>query len=280
VKPVASWLRSTIWFATFPLLRRISRLRDLHKGQECFIFGDGASVKYFDLSSFADRIGIAVNAFPRHRDAHLTDIRYWIVAEPGFLLPPILKSSMNRVEGFRNRVRFQSLFKRQSRDQLDLVRITSVANLLGEAGRNTYHIWDRLPTRGKRRGCVSNQNSFAGSMTTALTIAAHLGFTRAFLVGFDYTHNPATSFHWYEGLPPTSSPELQMSYLIDFFNEITQCLEVVTITPTPQRTELPSIDYPSFTGKQLHHRENIELLDTEDFKTLSLNPGYRMFGAL
>ena len=36
-------------------------LKDIHKGETCYIFGNGGSIKYYDLSLFNNHIGIGLN---------------------------------------------------------------------------------------------------------------------------------------------------------------------------------------------------------------------------
>jgi hypothetical protein len=274
---VHHYIRKLIWIASYPLLRRIIELEGLHSGQECYIFGDGSSIAKFDLSAFADKVGIAVNAFPRHRDAQTLNIRYWIVAEAGFFLPPLFRTPKNKARGYRNRVRFQSFYRRQPRDAPDLVQITSVSNLPGLRGKQTYYFWDQLPRR--RQDCDTPRSSsmFAGSICAAVSLAHYLGFTKVFLVGIDNTHNPGTSHHWYENITPVASPQIPRTYHPEFFETMTKHIEIVTVTPTPQLTELPSVDYQSLTGRTLRDRKNVELLAREDLEVLALNPRYKVF---
>ena len=44
-----------------PILSRIYSLKNYHKGESCYIFGDGVSIKWFDLSSFSDKPVISLN---------------------------------------------------------------------------------------------------------------------------------------------------------------------------------------------------------------------------
>lgn len=253
----------------------MTRLENLHAGQECYIFGDGSSIKKFELSAFADKVGIAVNAIPRHRDARQLNLRYWIVAEAAFFLPPVFPSPKNMAKGFWNRLRLQSFYRRQPRDSADLVQITSITNLPGLWRNHTYYFWDRLPRRRRDHRSPRTDSMFAGSICAAITLAHYLGFRKAILVGMDKTHNPRTSHHWYENTTPIISPQILRDR--EFFETMMKHIEIVTVTPTPQSTELPSVDYKSLTGRDLCYRENVELLTREDLEILALNPGYNIF---
>ena len=270
-------MRKLVWLVFYPVLRQMTHLEDRHIGEECYIFGDGSSIKKFQLSAFGDKVGIAVNAFPRHLEARELNLRYWIVAEPGFFLPPFRWPSGRPVKGFRNRIRFQSFYRLQPRDSAELIQITSVTNLPGLWRDRSYFFWDRLPRGARGHKMPRADSMFAGSICAAITLAQYLGFRKAILVGFDYTHNPGTSHHWYENVAPNISPQVRGIYHRDFFEMMSKYIEIVTLTPTPQSTELPSIDYRSLTGRDLCYRENAELLACEDREVLALNPNYKIY---
>ena len=42
---------------------KIFKLENKHFGEECYIFGDGVSIKNYDLENFNDKIGIHVIIF-------------------------------------------------------------------------------------------------------------------------------------------------------------------------------------------------------------------------
>ncbi len=274
---MSRYIRKLIWLASYPIIRQITRLENLHSGEECYIFGDGSSVKQFELSAFADKVSIAVNAFPRHRDARKLNLRYWVVAEAGFFLPPLFRTSMNNIKGYRNRLRFQSFYRRQPRDSWNLIQITSITNLPGLWKDCPYYFWDQLPRGSRGHNNLRADSMFAGSICAAITLAQYLGFKKVILIGFDNTHNPGMSHHWYENITPIVSPQIPGIYHRDFFDMMLKHIEIVTMTPTPQSTELPSVDYRSLTGRDLCYRENVELLAREDLEVLALNPRYKIF---
>ena len=74
------------------ILRRIIernniRIENIHEGESCYIFGDGHSIKYYDLSNFNDKVGIACNHFPFHKDFNKTNTKYAILIEPYYFMP-------------------------------------------------------------------------------------------------------------------------------------------------------------------------------------------------
>ena len=73
IKIVSSILKSilALFFNAEGLFKQI---RGKHKGEECYIFGDGLSLKYMDLSFFSDKPAIACNNFIFHKDFKKVDL--------------------------------------------------------------------------------------------------------------------------------------------------------------------------------------------------------------
>lgn len=42
--------KKIIYNIASPILSKIRTLKNKHEGETCYLFGDGASIKYFDLS--------------------------------------------------------------------------------------------------------------------------------------------------------------------------------------------------------------------------------------
>jgi hypothetical protein len=70
------------------LLKKNSKLKNLHAGKRCFIIGNGPSAKMQNLHLLRDEIAIAVNSFYCHPDAKTVDPDYWILADPTYWEKP------------------------------------------------------------------------------------------------------------------------------------------------------------------------------------------------
>ena len=49
------------------LKEKFGKLKNKHLGEECYIFGDGVSLKYFNLNKFNDKPSIVSNNFIFHK---------------------------------------------------------------------------------------------------------------------------------------------------------------------------------------------------------------------
>jgi hypothetical protein len=70
-----------------PLLSKIHRYKDAHKGESCYLIGDGISVKWFDLAEFSNKTAIPCAFVPFHNDFDKLSVQYLSVAEPWWFYP-------------------------------------------------------------------------------------------------------------------------------------------------------------------------------------------------
>ena len=262
-----------MWLITYPVLSTIKTLERAHAGEECYIFGDGQSIQRYDISRFSDRIGIAVATFPRHKQAIELNLRYWVLAEPFLLTPPFTRGGFS---SRTNRVRHYRLYRRREADGSRLLRIVHITNLPVELGSRSKYIFEQFPASKHKNQWRSRRDYFSGSVNSAVSLAIYLGFKRAYLIGFDYTHAPPTTGHWYEKTNHDVIDTGIIEYKRDYFAWAQKYIELITVVPTPQSTNLPSVDYESFTGAKLQYRGHHELATSEDLALLALWPGYEV----
>jgi len=265
-------LRKILRVVSSPILNRIKPMEGLHKGAECYIFGDGHSLKFASLGHLSDRIGIAVGVVPARSDFSLSDTRYWILPEPFFFWP---FSPKGRYPSRNNRRIIQKFYNPKTFVPDSTKRLLSVTNFPWGFKRNTYYFLDFFPGFRGLLGDVKGTGRFAGSVNASISLAIYLGFKRAYLVGFDYTHNPPMAKHWYEYGEPEGVD--LVDYNRDFFKTMSNEIELITVTLEDQDTFLPSITYKELTGEDLVYKENFELLRPDQLKALSAWPDYSVF---
>ena len=85
---IHSFLKSKIGIKVREILEfKNFKLEDRHQGEQCYIFGDGVSIQNYDLHNFNNKIGIACNHFPFHKDFKKTNVKYAILSEPFYFMP-------------------------------------------------------------------------------------------------------------------------------------------------------------------------------------------------
>ena len=105
-------------------------------------------------------------------------------------------------------------------------------------------------------------------------MAIYMGFNEIYLVGCDYTHNPARSMHWYENGNGNCLPNKDFEINRLFFCIAKEFIDITTITLDGTSDYLNSVTYKEYTGHDPVYKENIELIDKRYLKTLATFQGY------
>lgn len=256
------------------ILAKNRQFRDIHKGESCYIFGNGVSLKDMDLSKFSDKISIAANFMWLHNEFDALNVKYYYHIEPFFFYP------FNMCSGRIARNPFSSFLKRLKILQKKYSRIsffTSLSNIFGVHGDNVHylHHFDvkELDAETFRMDQVFH---FKGSMDAMVNIAIYMGFKSAYLVGCDYTHSPQRGLHFYEMGKGTIN--FDDSYHADFFKEAQEQIDLTTITSVGSSSKtLKYIDYHDYTGAEPVFRENTELVKKEYLDALTAWSDYSIY---
>jgi hypothetical protein len=257
------------------LSRKTERFSGLHNGETCYILGDGPSVKWFDLTSFADHPAICCNLLPFHKDFNRLNVRYCTIIEPWIFAPDFLKPIIPTKTEFRGVAKeYRSIIKNNPDKQF----FVSASNYLSLTGKNVNVMFRELPKSRKNNtdNLLRQFDLFGGSFHAVLTLAYYLGFKKVYLVGFDaWTIQPARNMHWYEfgeGIffEPTN-------LAMEFLNTLKSQIEICAISLDGQSQNVDCISYSTYTGKTPMYRENFELLSEHHLNVLATYPGYSIY---
>lgn len=78
------FIKKFILAISLPITKKNHKLYNKHEGESCYIFGDGISIKYFDLNKFNDKISIVGNYIPFHNDFEKLNAPYCVMSAPFF----------------------------------------------------------------------------------------------------------------------------------------------------------------------------------------------------
>ena len=257
-----------------PLISRIHAFRDLHKGESCYIFGDGFSLKWFDLGAFNDRISLGCNFIPFHNDFNKLKIEYLSLQEPWWFLPferTLYKTKKDILPNPR-----QSLYRQVVTDNPDKTFFINLSNYPMFRRSNIVYTFRHFYDAALPEDFITRKiHAYHGSLRFLVTLAIYMGFRSCHLVGFDYTHVPSRSLHWYEKGEGSINPH--DSYNRDFFDLVSEYMNVTTITLDGGSEVLDAVTYKQYTGKEPVYRENTELLGPQYQKAMAAWPDYTIF---
>jgi len=267
-------LKNFIPIIASPLLSKFFRYKNIHKGQTCYLMGDGISLKWFDLSLFGNELTIPCGFIPFHKQFNELNTPYLILAEPFYFYPTDLTT-----EGTKKIIRNQ-IQKIYIKDVIDVYRgkqfFINLSNFPTLRRENITYIYkDNFDKELPDNYLSKRIDTSVGSLRVSIAIAIYMGFENIKLVGYDYTHVPSRSLHWYEKGEGIIIP--QPNYQKDFFEIAKEFADITTITLDGEAKYINSITYKAYTGHDPIFRENYELVDERHLQVLSTWPGYKVF---
>lgn len=266
-------LSALIPFLAKPILSRIHKFKDSHRGESCYLIGDGVSVKWFDLGAFNDKTAIPCGFIPFHNDFKKLNVQYLSVAEPWWFYPT-QRTTTPPIRLLKNPI--QLAYRNIISENPDKEFFANLSNYPVLRQNNiTYMYRDIYDARLPKDFISRRINSFQGSLRVSILLAIYLGFERCYLVGYDYTHVPSRSLHWYEKGQGVFCD--QPNYQQEFFQIAQQYIDITTITLDGKTDYINAVTYKEHTGRDPVYRENTELLSEEYLKILASWPGYKIY---
>lgn len=269
-----NFLKDCVGLLANPVIKRIHSFKDRHKGESCYLFGDGVSLKWFDLGVFNDKQVIPCNFLPFHNDFKKLNVRYLSLAEPWWFLPYERTPHISKNSYFWNPR--QKYYREVIDANPDKTFFLNLSNYpLIRKSNIIYTYRDFHDSRLEKDFITEKINSFHGSLRFLVTLAIYMGFDSCFLVGFDYTHVPSRSLHWYE--KGEGIYYAMQEFNKDFFRIAREHIDITTITLDGGSDILNSISYREFSGLEPRYRENIELMSDKHLQAMAAWPGYKVF---
>ncbi len=256
-----------------PLLAKIHRYKDAHRGESCYLLGDGVSVKWFDLSAFGDKTAIPCAFMPFHNDFDKLSVRYFSVTEPWWFYPWERDPAITgKILANPRQLAYRNIIKKYP-DKEFFVNLSNYPILNNK--NITYTFRDIYDDRLPSNFITQRINAFHGSLRTSILLAIYMGFDHAYLVGYDYTHRPSRNLHWYEKGKGIIHPH--ENYNQDFFAIAKEFIDITTITLDGTSDFINAVTYKEYTGRDPLYRENTELAEERYLKALATWSGYSIY---
>lgn len=248
---------------------KVFELRNIHKGESCYIIGDGVSLKWFDLHSLPKKKIFALNWAVFHNDLKRIGFEYAINTGPYQFVPFIEHFDFIR-EDLKQGIICKH-YRKTMKENPGSKFFLNLSNYPFVFGKDIYFLFKNLDAFdfAFSKDCQSvGEKMYDGSLKCALALAIFMGFSEVLLLGCDYTHEKSRMRHWYEKGEGTfiKHPGYQKSY----FDLACNYTNIVTVTSNGKGSFLPSMTYSELTGLPLcKYRENHLLADKASLKALS-----------
>jgi hypothetical protein len=268
---------SMLFKATKSFLSSNKKFKDIHQGESCYIFGNGASIKYYDLAEFNDRVSIGCGLLFLHKDFEKLNMPYYYTSHPFFYYPAWTNPYSHSLE--RNVL--GSIYKSNIYQNRDIEYFVSLTNYLGLTGRNINYVYhyDELITNKKCPDLSGKFTFMESALSGMLGIAVYMGFKDIILVGCDYASTPKMQGHFYEyGKWPLR--DKQSIYAEKPLAAISEIVSVRTVTINENFTGdlIKEISYKSLKKREVNYSENNKIIKSSSLNALNnTNMHYKIF---
>jgi hypothetical protein len=258
-------------------LSKLDNLYQKHTGEECYIFGDGISLKWMDLRQFADRPSLVGNILIFHKEAEALIKPYCAIIEPYWFYPIFPYRGNGKLQIFKNYLNQE--YRKYIATNPETLFFINLSNYPVVKSKNALFIsrWYK-PKFEKLNPFRDRNDSHYGSFKFQISLAIFLGYKKAYLIGHDYTHFDSKTLHFYE--KGTGRPSGDKQFSVDFIDHAKKYIDLTTITLNTHSNTMNSLTYKEFTGKEPIFRENHELIDKLRLEYLSKDKrggGYLIF---
>ena len=248
------------------LLARNDRFKGRHKGETCYIIGNGASLKSMDLEAFSDHPSIALNFLCLHNDYQRLDVRYQLLMASWYFYPWVQNSYTRKYQLNVGAKLFRKAFSKHS---TEVTLFTNISNVVALGLGNTFYLYHFGHRRPDHTVCdISGAFSFmTGALYTAIALAINMGFKQAILVGCDYVFTPIAENHFYTFGPSARYDRCENVYE-ELFRETNGLIDLNLITDVGGSRWLPFQTYKAYTGRELRYRENTDIIGMDYLKMM------------
>ena len=227
-----------------PIVSKNKSLKNIHKGETCFIIGNGGSLKLYDISQIPLNTSIVCGYNLLDKRMDKLNIKYFVTTD-SYSLYSILFNTYPFIRRFqKNKIRpmFKEMFKKNP-DLKIFVNITNIySTLCRRKNIHFYHYFnDKKSFKHDLAGSFSNCRA---ALDTMLGVAKYMGFSKAVLIGCDYLGTPPLMGHVYADVEPFSDPDVDLLYYRKRVKLAADGIDVTVILPDGIIS--PDFDYDSY----------------------------------
>tara|TARA_A100001234_G_scaffold221564_1_gene238434 strand:+ start:3321 stop:4163 length:843 start_codon:yes stop_codon:yes gene_type:complete len=172
------------------------KFKNKYLGQDCYIIGNGYSLKYFDLKNFSDKISFGCNNLFFHKDFKYLNCKFYITTH-SLIYSPIWVNPYSKKISYNL---FSKIYLDKINENKNICFFLNLNDIYFTKNlNNTFYLSN---FNKKNENYLSDPaNVFcniSSSLETMVSLACYFGFKKIFLVGCDYLLNPAMSGRFYE----------------------------------------------------------------------------------
>lgn len=250
----------------------LKNFHNIHKGETCYIFGDGPSIKFFDLKNFNNHIGIACGNLIIHNLFNDLNIKYYTIPCPWLFAHKFLQP-----KDLDPYVEVGDLLLHEMKKNIDIDYFINLSNFGSVFEKNFHFIHRYLYKNHPKFSILNGIDPFSGSFYSTLSLAYFMGFSKVYLIGHDaWTIKRQSSQRWYE-YGYDIGPDINTSFKDPFIEIMNQKMEIYSVINDGEPIHFRSYNYEEFTGSKIEYQENNKLTSLNNLNILNTSCDYKIF---
>ena len=242
-------------------MKRNKEFHHLYQGEECYIFGNGDSIKYFNLDLFKDKITFGCNLLRVHKNFNSLNLNYYVNAAP-LIYSPIWRG-LKAIEK-NPYYKIQTSF--ENTGYVHFVNATNYYFIKNKTNFRFIHNFDKHPISLDYCDFSKSSSFVEGALTTMIGLAIYMGFKKVYLVGCDYFFKPYISGHFWSKLECViGNSEFFYSELMDITKDV---IDLTVITRKGISSNIKSTQYEEFFSVKENYKSADEIVSQSDFNAI------------
>lgn len=236
------------------------KYQNIHKDQTCLIFGNGGSLKYYNLAAIKKYPSIGCSYSLADKRMAALEMTYCVTSDSYLLY-------FFRQHSYSNKIIVNfigPILKKIIRKNINTQFFTSLTNYYSFLRRPNnlsyfHHFGDKTSGSYDLAGNFSN---CSGALEIMISLAKYMGFSKVILLGCDYLGSPKLEGHFYsDSIPVYGKDDPQYVARI---KEVAGELDVLVILPKGSSCPVfKTATFEEYFGAAEAYQSNIEIVDEE-----------------
>lgn len=261
------------------LLNRNNSLKNIYSGEDCYIFGNGSSIKKYDLKKFSKKYIFSCGWLFLHKDYQYLDILADFEMHPGIFFP-FWKNEYNKKFELN---KINKIFKTRNRLTKPKHFFTSLINFPALLKYKNVHYLYHFGKKKFDFKYIDPSDKFSlmeNSLYAMVGVASFMGFKNIYLVGMDYLLNKPLVGHFYENFRKEidQSHELKLKNKSFFENFNKKINFKLMVSDESHNSFLQTIEYSEYFNSNYEENSNLDIILENDLNLLNkANLKYQIF---
>lgn len=257
---------SSFWDWQKYKVRNNKKFENIYKGETCYIFGNGASLKYYDFDAIPNDVPVITCAFGLF-DKRLKkkNVKFYIIADSYSLYPVVYNDYVDKIQKNPQ----SKIFRKLINEYKNVTFLTSITNSFGFYPKPSNLVyWHHFGQRDFSSCDISNKFSTCScAMDMMIGLARYLGFSKAVVFGCDYLTTPKMQGHFYANSVPVFGDD--DDEYVHRINKSVGDLEMLLICPNGVSSKIfPTISFEEYFGKKEFYQTNTDIIEPEELQLL------------